>query len=129
MWSGHRKSTSSVKEQQMAGLTRVPLQGGGSVLVEDMAGLDGPVKAGRVSDAIHELPLGLQTALEPVTAMARAVLDQLREARPDEVEVEFGVNLAVQAGAVITKSEANCHLKVKVVWKSGESGQSGPNTD
>ncbi|MFI9247983.1 CU044_2847 family protein [Streptomyces sp. NPDC053086] len=54
----------------------------------------------------------LHDALEPVTAAARATLDQLRKAGPDEVAVEFGVDLAVEAGAVITKGQAGCHLKV-----------------
>jgi hypothetical protein len=58
-------------------------------------------------------------------AAARAVLDQLREAGPAEVEVEFGVDLAVQAEAVITKSEAGCHLRVKLTWKNGEGGDGG----
>ncbi|MGX4690709.1 CU044_2847 family protein [Streptomyces sp. JNUCC 63] len=85
---------------------------------------EGPVKAGRVSEAIHELPLTLQAALRPVTEMARAALDQLRCAGPDEVEIEFGVDLAAQAGAVIAKSETGCHLKVTVSWH-GASDRSG----
>jgi Trypsin-co-occurring domain 1 len=95
-------------------------------LVEAPAEPAGPVKAGRVSDAIQELPASLQASLAPVKDAARAVLDQLREAGPGEVEVEFGVDLAVQAGAVITKSEAGCHLRVKLTWKNDESDQSPP---
>ncbi|WP_369246753.1 CU044_2847 family protein [Streptomyces sp. R41] len=101
----------------MAPLTRIPLEGGGCVLVESPAGPEGPVKAGRISDAVHELPGTLQESLEPVTEAARATLDQLRKARPDAITVEFGVDLAVEAGAVITKSRANCHLQVTVSWK------------
>ncbi|MGD3112411.1 CU044_2847 family protein [Streptomyces sp. YGL11-2] len=100
----------------MAALARIPLDGGGCVLIEAPAVSEGPVKAGRVSDAIHDLPGNLQGALEPVTAAARATLEQLRKAGPDKIAVEFGVDLAVEAGAVITKSSANCHLKVSVVW-------------
>ncbi|MFF5538756.1 CU044_2847 family protein [Streptomyces cinerochromogenes] len=112
----------------MAPLIRVPLEGGGSVLVEaSAAALEGPVKAGRISDAIHELPVTLQQALEPVTETARAALDQLRRASPDEITVEFGVDLAVEAGAVITKSQASCHLKVTLSWKKGDAGH--PQTD
>jgi hypothetical protein len=107
----------------MAALVRIPLEDGGSVLVETRSAADGPVKAGRIADVIHEFPATLQASLRPVSATARALLHQLREAGPDEVEVEFGVDLAVQAGAVITKSEANCHLKVKVTWKNDQSGQ------
>ena len=106
----------------MAPLTRIPLDGGGSVLVEAPAGLEGPVKAGRISDAVHELPGTLQAALEPITETARATLDQLRKARPDEIVVEFGVDLAVEAGAVITKSTATGHLRVTVSWKKDGSG-------
>lgn len=109
----------------MAPLARIPLGGGGCLLVEAPAALEGPVKAGRVSDAIHDLPGSLQEALEPVTAAARTTLDQLRKAGPDEIAVEFGINLAVEAGAVITKSGANCHLKVTMTWKRNHHGHPG----
>ncbi|MFF3844616.1 CU044_2847 family protein [Streptomyces sp. NPDC002328] len=103
----------------MAPLTRIPLEGGGSVLVEQSAAAgDGPVKAGRVGDAIRDIPVTLQEALQPVTAVAQAALDQLRKARPDEITVEFGVDLAFKAGAVITSSQAGCHLRVTVSWTS-----------
>ncbi|UKY48529.1 CU044_2847 family protein [Streptomyces inhibens] len=111
----------------MAALARIPLGGGGCILVEAPTALEGPVKAGRVSDAIHDLPGSLQGALEPVTAAARATLDQLRKAGPDEIAVEFGIDLAVEAGAVITKSGANCHLKVTMMWKRNRPGH--PGTD
>ncbi|MFF7535045.1 CU044_2847 family protein [Streptomyces bobili] len=102
----------------MSPLTRIPLEGGGSVLVEQQLLGDGPVKAGRLSEAIRDVPVTLQEALEPVTAAARAALDQLRKANPDEITVGFGVDLAIEAGAVITKSQASCHLQVTVSWKS-----------
>jgi hypothetical protein len=103
-------------------LTRIPLDGGGSVLVEQPAAAwDGPVKAGRVGDAVREMPVTLQGALEPITQAARATLDQLRKARADEITVEFGIDLAVEAGAVITKNQAGCHLKVTMSWKSDDS--------
>jgi hypothetical protein len=100
----------------MRSLARLPLEGGGSILFEAPETSDGPVKAGRVGEVVQELPSTLQRSLGPVTDLARAALDQLRQASPDAVEIEFGVNLAAQAGAVIAKSEAGCHLKVKVTW-------------
>ncbi|SCF80114.1 hypothetical protein GA0115259_102804 [Streptomyces sp. MnatMP-M17] len=54
------------------------------------------------------------------------LLDELRQASPDEVELEFGVNLATSAGAVITKGELAGHLKVRLLWKKAETGQSAP---
>ena len=107
----------------MTALTRIPLDGGGSVLVEQPGLPDGgPVKAGRVGDSVRELPGTLEGALEPVTEAARAALTQLRKARPDEITVEFGVDLAFEAGAVITKSQAGCHLRVTVSWRDQGSG-------
>ncbi|MFF4034401.1 CU044_2847 family protein [Streptomyces sviceus] len=103
----------------MPPLTRIPLEGGGWVLVEGSTGtFEGPVKAGRINDAIHEAPGTLQAALVPVTEAARVALDELRKARPDDITVEFGVDLAVEAGAVVTKSQASCHLKVTLSWKN-----------
>ncbi|MEV4334154.1 CU044_2847 family protein [Streptomyces sp. NPDC049597] len=105
----------------MSQLARIPLESGACILVEASPAVEGPVKAGRLSDTIHDLPGSLQQALEPVTAAARATLEQLRKAGPHEIAVEFGVDLAVEAGAVITKSRANCHLQVTMMWQWNES--------
>ncbi|GAA3374043.1 CU044_2847 family protein [Streptomyces racemochromogenes] len=84
----------------MTRLARIPLAEGGSILVEAPGAVEGPVKAGRLGDAIQQLPENLQSALDSVTEAAGAVLDQLRKAGPDGVTVEFGVDLALTAGAV-----------------------------
>ncbi|CCK29903.1 hypothetical protein BN159_5524 [Streptomyces davaonensis JCM 4913] len=112
----------------MTPLTRIPLEGGGWLLVEEPGPPDaGPVKAGRIGDTVRQLPGTLESALEPVTETARAALASLRRARPDEITVEFGVDLAFEAGAVITKSQAGCHLKVTVAWKNeGADGGGAP---
>ncbi|MFF2549195.1 CU044_2847 family protein [Kitasatospora sp. NPDC058063] len=102
-------------------LARVPLDGGGSILVEAEEAAAGPVKAGRVGDAVRELPESLGSALEPVTGLARTVLHRLREAGPNEVQVEFGVDLSAAAGVVITKTAAKCHLTVRVTWRKDEA--------
>ncbi|MFE1788804.1 CU044_2847 family protein [Streptomyces sp. NPDC059525] len=107
----------------MAPLARIPLEGGGFVLVEASPAADGPVKAGRIGDAVRVLPETLQEALAPVTAAARVALDQLRKARPDDITVQFGIDLSVAAGAVITKTGAGCHLTVTMTWKGSDSGR------
>ncbi|MEU9715859.1 CU044_2847 family protein [Streptomyces sp. NPDC047976] len=109
----------------MTQLARIPLAGGGTLLVEAPAAAQGPVKAGRIGDAVHQLPQTLQEALGSVTEAARATLNQLRRAGPDGITFEFGVDLAVEAGAVITKSTANCHLRVTMTWKKDASARPG----
>ncbi|MFB6810529.1 CU044_2847 family protein [Streptomyces sp. NPDC056387] len=111
----------------MAPLARIPLDGGGSLLVEAPAGLEGPVKAGRLGEAVHELPKTLQEALVPVTEAARVTLEQLRRAQPDEIAVGFGVDLAVEAGAVITKTGAQCHLNVTMRWTRKDPEPAAPH--
>ncbi|MEU9304812.1 CU044_2847 family protein [Streptomyces sp. NPDC048269] len=108
----------------MAAVARIPLEGGGYVLIEEApsATTEGPVKAGRIGDAIHDLPETLQEALGPVTEAARVTLDQLRKARPDDITVQFGIDLSVAAGAVITKAGAGCHFTVTMAWKRGFPG-------
>jgi len=109
----------------MAELARISLDSGGTILIEADAESSGPVQAGRFGDAIHDMPLSLSAALESVGEVARTVLDHLRQAGPGGVEVEFGVDLAVQAGVVITKTEAKSHLKVTLTWNSAADKPDG----
>ncbi|MFF4888112.1 CU044_2847 family protein [Streptomyces nigra] len=104
----------------MTVIARLPLEGGGSVLVESHDEADGPLKVGRLHDAVRELPHTVQQALEPVTGLARAALQQLRQAGPDEIAIEFGVDLSSEAGAIIARTEAACHLAVTVTWRPGQ---------
>lgn len=107
----------------MAPLARIPLEGGGYVLVEAPDTAEGPVRAGRIGEAIQNLPETLQESLGPVTEAARVALEQLRKARPDDITIQFGVDLSVAAGAVIAKTGAGCHLTVTMAWKGGDAGR------
>jgi hypothetical protein len=48
--------------------------------------------------------------------MSEQVLAQLGSARPRQVQVEFGVELTAEAGAVLSKAGAGCHLTVTLTW-------------
>lgn len=113
----------------MDNVVTVPLEGGGMVFFEAGPGLepkaDGPVKAGRIGEAVQELPRTLQECLEPVSRTARAVLEAIRQAGPDGVEVEFGVTLSAQAGAVISKGGAEGHLTVHLQWQNSSPAPDG----
>ncbi|WP_326633719.1 hypothetical protein OIE67_49510 [Nonomuraea fuscirosea] len=37
------------------------------------------------------------------------------------MEIEFGVNLSAQAGAVIAKVDSGCHVKVTAKWQRAQS--------
>ncbi|MZD16981.1 hypothetical protein GTY82_07005 [Streptomyces sp. SID5476] len=107
----------------MSVLTRIPLDGGGAILVESPhADGGGPVMAGRIGDAVHNVPRRLGEIIEPVTQTARVLMDRLSAAGPSEFEVEFGIDLAAEAGAVITRSTVGTHVKVRMVWTRPEGG-------
>ncbi|MEH1164435.1 CU044_2847 family protein [Micromonospora sp. CPCC 205539] len=102
-------------------LVRIPLDDGGSLLVQGAEEPDGPLNAGRIGSSVRDLPVTLRATLKPVAEAAQVVLDQLRQAGPDEIEAEFGIDLSTEAGAVITKSQLACHLKVTVRWNRAEA--------
>lgn len=104
----------------MSDVERVFLEGGGVLTVEAAGPVAeaGPVKAGRVTDGLQEMPQTLRAALQPITEASRELLAELRSAGPDEVKVEFGVTLTAGVGAMIAKGEAGCHLKVTLGWSA-----------
>ncbi|WP_221356235.1 CU044_2847 family protein [Streptomyces beigongshangae] len=57
-------------------------------------------------------------SLEGVRAAAESALRVFRDGslRPDSVEIEFGVRLTAEAGALIAKSAVEGHLLVKLAW-------------
>jgi hypothetical protein len=108
----------------------LPLEGGGEVLFAvgvgdgsgaggDPVAAEGPVKAGRLSEAVRGLPRTLQEAFGPVRELSAAVVGQLRDAGgPAEVEVEFGVDLSAEVGAIISSGQAAAHLRVRLLWQN-----------
>ncbi|MET9481680.1 CU044_2847 family protein [Streptomyces sp. NPDC006638] len=63
-------------------------------------------------------------ALTGIRAAAESALAVFRDGplNPDSVELEFGVKLMAEAGAVIAKSSAEGHLTVKLSWAPGSGG-------
>ncbi|WP_329341036.1 hypothetical protein OG252_34375 [Streptomyces sp. NBC_01352] len=78
---------------------------------------DGTVQAARTFEG----------ALEGVRAAASSALRVFRDGslRPDGIEIEFGVKLSAETGAIIAKGTAEGHLVVKLSWSPGAA----PETD
>ncbi|MFH8799736.1 CU044_2847 family protein [Streptomyces sp. NPDC017936] len=75
---------------------------------------DGTVRAARTFEG----------ALEGVRAAAESALRTFRDGalRPDGVEIEFGVKLAAETGAIIAKGTAEGHLVVRLTWSPSPAG-------
>ena len=69
---------------------------------------DGTVQAARTFEG----------ALESVRTAAESALRVFRDGslRPDGVEIEFGVKLSAETGAIIAKGTAEGHLVVRLTW-------------
>ncbi|MEU9304305.1 CU044_2847 family protein [Streptomyces sp. NPDC048269] len=63
-------------------------------------------------------------ALESIHTAAESALRVFRDGqlKPDAVEIEFGVKLTAEAGAVIAKTSMEGHLVVKLSWTPGADG-------
>jgi hypothetical protein len=87
---------------------------------DDGAAQSGPVTRGWVSNQVEEhTEKRLDDALAKVQPAVGALIAQARSLvdTPDEVEVQFGIQLSVEVGAFITASSA-CNFQVTMKWTS-----------
>lgn len=104
----------------MRRLVEFPLEDGTSVWVEvEEMERPGPVPAARGESVPERARQTFEAALEKVRPLAEAVVRQLRALAdpPDEVEVEFGLKLNAEAGAVLAAAGTEAHYKVTLTWK------------
>jgi hypothetical protein len=88
------------------------------VLVEVADDEPGIERAARVDDVVVKARASLEDALDQVRAFANATLVKLQDLarQPEQVEVEFGIRLNAEAGAVIARTQAEGHLQVTLTW-------------
>ena len=108
----------------MPDLAQFPLSGGGVLVVETDDATARRVMRGAATDAIATATDTFEGALSKVRYAAEGILHQLRSLAepPDEVEVEFGVKMSVETGAIIAKSSAEANFKINLTWKKSAAG-------
>ena len=102
----------------MAEIVRFEVGEGSYVLVETAEDTFGIEHVSRGADGIVDAGRRLEDALTSVRDAARATVNVLRELSPDGVEVEFGIKLAGEAGALVAKTSAEGHFTVKLSWSA-----------
>jgi len=112
-------------EDAMRRLVEFPSESGEPILVEveDM-GLAGETRRGLSPSAVVErAQTSFEDALEKARPMATGLVAKLRAIGdaagnpPDEVQVEFGIVLNAEAGAVLASASAGANYKVTMTWK------------
>ncbi|MEU2748191.1 CU044_2847 family protein [Streptomyces collinus] len=108
----------------MTELVRYSLEDGGEVLVEAQGDTSGLVGASRADGAVVDGVTTFDRALDGVRGAADAALRSFRglAQRPDEVQIEFGVRITAEAGAVIAKTGVEGQLSVTITWSRGVDG-------
>ncbi len=110
----------------MKNVVEFPLADGGSVLVEvEDTGQPGATRRGLTPGAVVErAQMSLDDAVEKIQPIAAAMIGKLRgmAQAPDEVEVEFGLSLSAQAGAVLAAASTTANYKVTLTWRQPKEG-------
>ncbi|UJP41285.1 CU044_2847 family protein [Cellulomonas palmilytica] len=76
--------------------------------------------------------LSFDDLAESVARISRSMTDALRRARPDEAEVTFGVDVAVEAGrltSLLVKGGATATFGVRLLWKASPRDGATPDVD
>jgi hypothetical protein len=98
----------------------VPLADGSSFTVEvDDGHAGGPVtRSGRQADVVAKAGQTFEEALERVAPAFRTLVGKLRDAaeQPDAIEIEFGLKLSAEMGAIIARSGGEANFRIAVHW-------------
>jgi hypothetical protein len=62
----------------------------------------------------------VQEAITPAVEAAKAVLEKVKETRPDGVEVKFGVKASGEASWLVAKAAGEGNFEVTLTWRRGE---------
>jgi hypothetical protein len=115
-------------------LVEFPLEGGGVVVAEVEPALargaaaDGEVTRGfRPGEAAQRAGESFESAFSRLQPVATTVVEKLRHAAdsPDEIQVEFGVQLSADFGAVVARASGEANFKVTLTWKREPPGAGG----
>lgn len=58
----------------------------------------------------------VRSAVEPAVKAAKAVLDQVKEIKPDAVEVKFGVKVTGEANWIVAKAATEGSFEITLSW-------------
>lgn len=72
----------------------------------------------------RELAGRVRDAVEPAVEAARVVLEKVREAGPDAVQVKFGVKVTGEANWIVAKAASEGSFEVTLTWAPG-AGDAG----
>lgn len=100
----------------MSEILQFRLDDGSTALFEVSDEASGVQRVSRSTDGVIEASRRLGDALESVRRAAKASLEALMTLSPNGLDLEFGVKLTAESGALIARTAAEGHFVVKVSW-------------
>ncbi|MFF7379204.1 CU044_2847 family protein [Streptomyces massasporeus] len=61
----------------------------------------------------------VQEAAEPAVAAAKALLERIAEARPEQVELKFGIKVSGTANWIVARAASEANFEVTLTWRPG----------
>jgi hypothetical protein len=104
----------------MKRLVEFELEDGGSILVEvEVLEEAGMVPAAAAREVPEKARQSFEAALEKIRPAAQAIIAKLRALHdpPDEIEVEFGLKMSAEAGAVVAATGLEANYRVTLTWR------------
>jgi hypothetical protein len=106
-------------------LVEFPSESGEPILVEvEDVGFGGETRRGLSPSTVMErAQTSFEDAVEKARPMASSLVGKLRAIGdaagnpPDEMQVEFGIVLNAEAGAILASASAGANYKVTMTWK------------
>lgn len=103
----------------MGFLVDVPVEGGGRLLVEAVDAHTSDeltLAAPHPTEMVKRATQSLEHSLDEIQPAMRALVERLTTMAPDEVTLEFGLQLGTEVGAVVAKGSSDVHFTVSLTW-------------
>jgi hypothetical protein len=69
----------------------------------------------------------VRDAVGPAVEAAQAVLDKVKETRPDQVELKFGIKVSGGANWLVAKAASEANFEITLTWKPKASHAAKPD--
>jgi cysteine sulfinate desulfinase/cysteine desulfurase-like protein len=104
-------------------LVSVPLESGGTIIVESSQRIGPVTRGGRGEDAITTGTRTLEGALGSIAPAAQSIIERLREAAaPETISLEFGLSVNASSGMIIASSSIDANIKISLTWQRDPPG-------
>lgn len=84
---------------------------------------EGDVPAAKPGEIAYKANQSFEQALEPLKHTVNALVGKLRglHEAPNEIEIEFGLKMSAEAGAIVAAVGVEANYKVTLKWKRDSS--------